>query len=138
MKHIEAKFDTRYRWHDIRAAFITHVAITSGGVAAQSLARHADYETTLAYIHVADEVKRAAANRAAIRPALEYIPSKSPRQKSQTAKKRRIRKSRKSLKENGAPEEIRTPDPQIRSLVLYPAELRARFREGREPMHHDP
>jgi hypothetical protein len=26
---------------------------------------------------------------------------------------------------NGAPEEIRTPDPQIRSLVLYPAELRA-------------
>ena len=28
---------------------------------------------------------------------------------------------------DGAPEEIRTPDPQIRSLVLYPAELRARF-----------
>src|ERR1700743_2327213 len=28
---------------------------------------------------------------------------------------------------SGAPEEIRTPDPQIRSLVLYPAELRARF-----------
>src|ERR1700689_3756748 len=28
---------------------------------------------------------------------------------------------------NGAPEEIRTPDPQIRSLVLYPAELRARL-----------
>ena len=27
---------------------------------------------------------------------------------------------------DGAPEEIRTPDPQIRSLVLYPAELRAR------------
>ena len=26
----------------------------------------------------------------------------------------------------GAPEEIRTPDPQIRSLVLYPAELRVR------------
>ena len=32
---------------------------------------------------------------------------------------------------DGAPGEIRTPDPQIRSLVLYPAELRAR--EGREP-----
>ena len=28
---------------------------------------------------------------------------------------------------NGAPEEIRTPDPQIRSLVLYPAELRVHF-----------
>ena len=30
------------------------------------------------------------------------------------------------IQQNGAPEEIRTPDPQIRSLVLYPAELRAR------------
>ena len=28
---------------------------------------------------------------------------------------------------NGALEEIRTPDPQIRSLMLYPAELRVRF-----------
>ena len=36
----------------------------------------------------------------------------------------------------GAPEEIRTPDPQIRSLVLYPAELRARLaiRCGDEPI----
>ena len=31
---------------------------------------------------------------------------------------------------DGAPEEIRTPDPQIRSLVLYPAELRARLASG--------
>ena len=31
-----------------------------------------------------------------------------------------------SRRESGAPEEIRTPDPQIRSLVLYPAELRVR------------
>jgi hypothetical protein len=41
---------------------------------------------------------------------------------------------------NGAPEEIRTPDPQIRSLVLYPAELRARLSlsiSGRKaPMPH--
>src|SRR4051812_11810552 len=38
----------------------------------------------------------------------------------------------------GAPEEIRTPDPQIRSLVLYPAELRARFSrafQGARPGH---
>ena len=27
--------------------------------------------------------------------------------------------------ESGAPEKIRTPNPQIRSLVLYPVELRA-------------
>jgi len=29
----------------------------------------------------------------------------------------------------GAPEEIRTPDPLVRSQVLYPAELRARSRD---------
>ena len=28
---------------------------------------------------------------------------------------------------NGAPEEIRTPDPLVRSQVLYPAELRAQI-----------
>jgi hypothetical protein len=32
---------------------------------------------------------------------------------------------------NGAPERIRTSDPQIRSLVLYPAELRARATNAR-------
>src|SRR3546814_15785330 len=32
---------------------------------------------------------------------------------------------------NGAPGEIRTPDPQVRSLVLYPAELRARMKQKR-------
>src|SRR5262249_9093759 len=31
------------------------------------------------------------------------------------------------LYRSGAPEEIRTPDPQIRSKFLYPAELRARL-----------
>ena len=39
--------------------------------------------------------------------------------------KQRHRKSFIQLKENGAPDRIRTHDPQIRSLVLYPAELRA-------------
>src|SRR4051794_17574223 len=44
----------------------------------------------------------------------------------------------KPLLSAGAPEEIRTPDPQIRSLVLYPAELRARFSrafQGARPGH---
>jgi hypothetical protein len=30
------------------------------------------------------------------------------------------------MKVNGAPGEIRTPDPLVRSQMLYPAELRAR------------
>ena len=32
---------------------------------------------------------------------------------------------------NGAPGKIRTPDPQIRSLVLYPAELPVRTAQSR-------
>ena len=36
----------------------------------------------------------------------------------------------KSALNAGALGEIRTPDPQIRSLMLYPAELRARDRPG--------
>lgn len=36
------------------------------------------------------------------------------------------RRFRSLLFESGAPERIRTSDPQIRSLVLYPAELRSR------------
>ncbi len=32
----------------------------------------------------------------------------------------------------GAPGEIRTPDPLVRSQVLYPAELRARYLESRQ------
>lgn len=43
-----------------------------------------------------------------------------------------------NLGENGAPEEIRTPDPQIRSLVLYPAELRVRGRSGGTACVGDP
>ena len=39
-------------------------------------------------------------------------------------------KTTKSFKTIGALGEIRTPDPQIRSLVLYPAELRARIGLG--------
>jgi hypothetical protein len=40
MTLVEAKFGRRFRWHDTRAAFITHVALTSGAIAAQKLARH--------------------------------------------------------------------------------------------------
>ena len=37
-----------------------------------------------------------------------------------------------SILENGAPGTIRTSDPQIRSLMLYPAELRARTAQNRQ------
>lgn len=76
MRVIEAEFGRRWRWHDLRAAFITHIAMTSGPVAAQKLARHSDYDTTRAYIEVADEVTRRAANQAGERPSLRIVGAK--------------------------------------------------------------
>jgi len=76
MDVIEKEFGRRYRWHDLRAAFITHVAMNSGPVAAQSLARHSDYDTTRAYIEVADDIRRNAANKTARRPALSVMRGK--------------------------------------------------------------
>lgn len=73
MNAIEAKAGRRWRLHDVRAAFITHVAMTSGQLAAQALARHSDYDTTRAYVEVADELRRSAADRAALRPALKAV-----------------------------------------------------------------
>ncbi len=80
MRAVQAEFGTRWRWHDIRASFITHVAVTSGPLAAQSLARHSDFATTKGYIEVADEIRRIAADRTADRPALTVV----GREKSQT------------------------------------------------------
>ena len=50
---------------------------------------------------------------------------KARRDKTRT-NQRSARSNGCDIEGNGAPGKIRTPDPQIRSLVLYPAELRAR------------
>lgn len=76
MEVIEQEFGATWRWHDLRAAFITHIAMTAGPMAAQTLARHADFDTTRAYIKVADQMTRAAANQAAERPALRVMAGK--------------------------------------------------------------
>jgi site-specific recombinase XerD len=76
MDDVEKETGRRYRWHDLRAAFITHIALTSGPVAAQRMARHSDYETTQAYVEVADSIRRGAATDAARRPALKLIGAK--------------------------------------------------------------
>ena len=70
MDIVQGETGCRWRWHDLRAAFITHGALTSGAVTAQVLARHSNFETTQAYIDVADEARRIAAERTAERPAL--------------------------------------------------------------------
>lgn len=69
MTEIEKNYGRKWRWHDIRAAYITQVAVTSGAIAAQKLARHSDFKTTAGYIEVADDVMRAAAEKASERPA---------------------------------------------------------------------
>lgn len=73
MDKIEEEFGRRWRWHDIRAAYITQVALTAGPVAAQHLARHSEYRTTQGYVAVADETLRAGANMAADRPSLAVL-----------------------------------------------------------------
>lgn len=57
------KYGRTWRWHDLRGAFISNVALESGGVVAQTLARHSDFSTTQLYIEVADEMRRLAAER---------------------------------------------------------------------------
>lgn len=70
MDKAQEKYGRRWRWHDIRAAFITNVALTSGPMQARVLARHSDQATTDAYVEVADEMRRLAAERTEDRPAL--------------------------------------------------------------------
>lgn len=88
MKTVERAFGRRWRWHDIRAAYISRIANTAGQLAAQTLARHSDYRTTQAYVLVDDNVVRAAASRASERPALAMLNvvngGKSPTQNSHT------------------------------------------------------
>lgn len=49
-----------YRFHDVRATFITQLAHVAADKVTQDLARHKDAATTARYIKVADEAKRAA------------------------------------------------------------------------------
>ncbi len=80
---MRSKYGRSWRWHDLRAAFITHVAINSGGVMAQTLARHSDPTTTQGYIEVADELRRLAAERLSARVE-GLVRQKSPQQQSPT------------------------------------------------------
>ena len=73
MKIIEAETGAKWRWHDVRAAFITHVAINSGPLAAQRLARHSNFKTTEGYIEVADQVMRDAAEKASERQTFGIV-----------------------------------------------------------------
>lgn len=61
MRMVEERHGARWRWHDIRAAYISRIANTVGVLAAKALARHSDLETTMAYVEIDAEAKRAGA-----------------------------------------------------------------------------
>ena len=79
MKRVLLAFGRRYRWHDIRASFISGVANADGLLIAQKIARHSDSRTTQAYILVEADRMRAAVERASARPALQIIPGEKSR-----------------------------------------------------------
>lgn len=80
--YMEKQYGRVWRWHDLRAAFITNVALNSGGVVAQSLARHSEFSTTQGYIEVADEMRRIAADRVSDRAIAIAATDESHRQES--------------------------------------------------------
>ena len=73
MKRIEKTMGQKWRWHNIRAACITHIAMTSGSLAAQTLARYVDFDMARDYIEVANQPTRDAAERATEHPALKVV-----------------------------------------------------------------
>src|SRR5262249_35380402 len=60
-----------------------------------------------------------------MRLSVPVLPRCCPNTRKSQGRKNRAKILNQNQRVAGAPEEIRTPDPQIRSLVLYPAELRA-------------
>jgi integrase len=114
MALVEDRHGQKWRWHDLRAAFITHIALTAGAVAAQKVARHADYATTALYVDVADNFKLAAAEKATDRPALRGLNSPpSPSKESQPRGKVHVVKTQKTLINHGRRERIRTSGPHV-------------------------
>lgn len=83
--YMRSRYGRTWRWHDLRGAFITSVALNSGGILAQTLARHSDFATTQLYIEVADEMRRLAAARISDR-AQDFAANENRRQDPQTAK----------------------------------------------------
>ena len=69
--------------------------------------------------------RRGCVDRAAIWRCLPVTPAQTPSSRLCSGECRGHEQDQR-CKRSGAPEGIRTPGPQIRSLVLYPAELRAR------------
>lgn len=79
----------RYRFHDIRATYVTQVAMVASSAVTQGLARHKSAATTALYTRVADGAKRAAvlAMRSTSGLAAEEFIQQSPTLESHSRKR---------------------------------------------------
>jgi integrase len=79
----------RYRFHDIRATYVTQVAMVASSAVTQGLARHKSAATTALYTRVADGAKRAAvlAMRSTSGLASEEFVQQSPTLESHSRKR---------------------------------------------------
>ncbi len=126
-----------FRWHDLRHTFASWWV--QGGGDLYRLSRvlgHSTLQMSARYGHLRtndlhDEMRALAQKRSQERQreALEPPPRPGGETMSAPFKPLKQNGSRRScgMVVDGAPGTIRTSDPQIRSLMLYPAELRARW-----------
>lgn len=86
--------DRRYRFHDVRATYITQIAHVAPDKVTQDLARHANAATTARYVKLADDAKKRAVEmmpRAIDAPKPGDFARKSPNQESQSKTLRRVK-----------------------------------------------
>jgi integrase len=72
MAKVKEAYGETWRWHDVRAAYISHIAKTNP-LGAQKLARHSDYATTALYVGIDDDFKRQVIEKAGQHPALKIV-----------------------------------------------------------------
>jgi hypothetical protein len=97
-------------FHNTKASYVTRVAQSAAAATTQSLGRHKDYKTTGRYL-------RGGRPGSAQRRRCRELPRAESQRKVTERETRAATKDSQVIRENGALEEIRTPDPQIRRQV---------------------
>ncbi|MCA6303678.1 MAG: tyrosine-type recombinase/integrase [Phenylobacterium sp.] len=118
----------RWRWHDLKASFVTAVARHGRPATVQQLAEHRHASTTARYLAVFDEDKRAAVEAAQWSPT-----GPTPNPESQSPRRGKARIARKCLEKMVGPArfELATPRPPDRSVAPETSEILAFLRRKR-------
>lgn len=89
----------QHRFHDLKGSYTTGLAHVAAGPIVQKLARHKSYETTEAYIEIADDAARAAVDALTGRPAVAgldlsrpigKVPTKIPTKPAATPSRKKL------------------------------------------------